>query len=115
MLVNLVSQHARLPGQEGKHLVYVDYVETAPWNRARLHNPPRYRGVGALLMRAAIDKSFFEGYKGRVGLHSLPQSAAWYESKLNMTSLGEDPSKQNLPYFEMSTEQAIRITGRRSS
>lgn len=115
MLVNLVSQHARLSGQEGKHLVYVEYVEVAPWNRARLHDPVRYKGVGTLLIASAIEKSFAEDCKGRVGLHALPQSAGWYESRLGMTNLGEDKSKQNLPYFEISTEQAIRIRGRRSS
>lgn len=33
MLVNLVTATGRLAEQQGKHLVYVDFVSTAPWNR----------------------------------------------------------------------------------
>ena len=32
---------SRLPGQIGKHLAYVDYVETAPWNRLSIVKSPR--------------------------------------------------------------------------
>ncbi|WP_136626557.1 hypothetical protein [Bradyrhizobium macuxiense] len=53
---------------------YVSFVETAPWNRQELCDQPRYRGVGAVVLRAAIELSNEIGFKRRIGLHSLPQS-----------------------------------------
>ncbi len=98
---------ARLPQQKGKDLVYVDYLETAPWNiRGLVTDQPRYQGVGSILMRAAIELSRNEGFKGRVGLHSLPQSNGWYGNACGMADTGADANYQNLRYFEMTPEQA---------
>ena len=54
MIVDTVKHRGRLDDQQGQHLVYVEFVENAPWNRAELFNPPRYRGVGSILIRAAV-------------------------------------------------------------
>jgi hypothetical protein len=62
--------------------------------------------VGSVLMRAAIEFSHQEGFKGRVGLHSLPQSNGWYANACGMADLGTDPDYQNLRYFEMTPEIA---------
>lgn len=98
---------ARLSSQFGKPMVYIDYLEVAPWNRRHLPGDiPRYSAVGSILMRAAIEISLQEGFKGRVGLHSLPQSNDWYANKCGMTDLGPDSTKQNLRYFEMTPEIA---------
>ena len=35
-----------------------------------------------------------EGFKGRVGLHALPQAEQFYREKCGMTPLGKDASKQ---------------------
>ncbi len=105
MQVNL-TKGAVIKSQKGKPLVYIDYLENAPWNRPALKNPPRYRGVGTLLIRAAIEVSQSEGFKGRIGLHSLPQANNFYASKCGMTDLGPDPDYQNLRYFEMTVAQA---------
>lgn len=100
-------QDGRLQSQLGKAIVYIDYLEVAPWNRRHLPDDiPRYSAVGSILMRAAIEVSIHEGFKGRVGLHSLPQSNDWYANKCGMTDLGPDPTKQNLRYFEMTPEIA---------
>ena len=32
MLVDLTSERCRIDGQKGQHLVYVSFVENAPWN-----------------------------------------------------------------------------------
>ena len=69
-------------------------------------DPPIYRGVGSLLIAAAIQLSLDEGFKGRIGLHSLPQADAFYANTCGMSNLGPDPSYQNLSYFEMTAEQA---------
>jgi hypothetical protein len=71
MLVNM-SKTARLPEQVGKDLVYIVFLATAPWNRKSLEPTPKYQGVGRLLIGTAVDLSFHEEFKGRVGLHSLP-------------------------------------------
>jgi len=54
---------------------------------------------------AARADSEDEGFKGRLGLHSLPQADNFYR-KIGMTDLGQDASYQNLRYFEMTSEQA---------
>lgn len=102
--VNL-TKSARESSQAGKPLVYVEYVEVAPWNRPELGATPRLRGLGSALMMAAIVLSEEEGFKGRIGLHSLPQADDFYR-RCGMTDLGPDPAYQNLRYFEMTAEQA---------
>ncbi len=66
----------RLPEQKGKAMVYVDYLEVAPWNLKVLASAPgekpRYNAIGTRLIEAAVLKSKEEGCKGRMGLHSLP-------------------------------------------
>ena len=105
MLVGLLSD-ARIVEQRGKPLVYVDYLEAAPWNQSSLQRPPKYRGVGSLLIHAAVTLSVEETFSGRTGLHSLPQSDTFYRNVCGMTDLGLDAAKQNLRYFEMTPEQA---------
>ncbi len=105
MVVNL-TKTARHQAQRGKPLAYVEYLENAPWNRPELFTPQRYRGVGKLLIRAAIALSDEEEFKGRIGLHSLPQADRFYAEKCGMSDLGQDSGYQNLRYFEMTPEQA---------
>ncbi|QEL16706.1 hypothetical protein [Limnoglobus roseus] len=42
MMVELASHVARLDPDKGKPLVYVDYVETAPWNAREFTSSPTY-------------------------------------------------------------------------
>lgn len=105
MMTNDVSS-ARLRAQFGKPLIYVEFVATAPWNRPKLQDPPRYRGVGQVFILAAIETSRDAGFKGRVGLHSLPEAEPFYEQKCGFARLGADSSHQNLTYFEMTETQA---------
>jgi hypothetical protein len=101
-----LSQFARLPGDAGKPLVFVDYLEAAPWNRPELGQIQRYKGVGTALISAAVKFSVDEGFKGRIGLHSLPQSETFYRDRCGMIDLGSDSAHQNLKYFEMTPAQA---------
>lgn len=102
-----LTKSARIPTQKGKPLVFVDYLEAAPWNRSDLGNPPRFQGVGTALMTAAVDLSIQEGFKGRVGLHALPQANRFYEHTCGMTDLGPDPAyNDRMRYYEMTPEQA---------
>jgi len=84
----------------------VEFVENAPWNRAELFDPPRYRGVGSILIRAAEALSEDLEFYGRIGLHSLPQSNGLYANTCGMTELGADLDHEGLQYFEMNPEDA---------
>jgi len=96
----------RLAEQAGKPLIYIEYLESAPWNRLAV--PVRYRGVGSALLRAAMELSLADGFHGRVGLHSLPGSIAWYR-QLGLSDLGGDSACQDLHYFEMTPAQTQRF------
>src|SRR5262249_3074962 len=102
---------ARIEEDVGKPLVYVDYLEVAPWNWRipALGEEGRYKGIGSLFVREAAKLSLEEGFHGRIGLHALPQAEAFYESACGMTRLGGDPRKQGLVYFEFSREQAKKF------
>lgn len=108
MLCSLV-QVAREASQRNQHMVYVDYVHAAPWNRPRFTDTPLYKGVGGILISAAVSLSREQEFSGRVGLHSLPQSEGWYRNHCGMTDLGVDVNYQNLRYFEMTADQADRF------
>lgn len=110
LLVLTAGKAAKLPPDVGKPLVYVDYLESAPWNVVPLVDVPQYAGVGMVLMRVAVQLSHDEGFHGRVGLHALPLAEAFYRDKCGMCGCGEDPSYQNLPYYEMTREAAGRFT-----
>jgi GNAT superfamily N-acetyltransferase len=100
-----LNRSAREPSQVGKPLVYVEYLEVAPWNRAEFGRPVRLQGVGTALLSAAVTLSGEEGFKGRIGLHSLPNAESFYR-RMGMTDLGQEPAHQNLRYFEMTADQA---------
>ena len=40
MIVDTATKRCRIHGQEDKHLIYVEFVENAPWNRVELFIPP---------------------------------------------------------------------------
>ncbi len=60
----------------GKPLIYIDFLEVAPWNWTipGIGQYGRFGRVGRHLFCRAIQQSFDEGFGGRVGLHALPQS-----------------------------------------
>lgn len=108
MFIDLLRR-CRHASQLNEHLVYIDLVSTAPWNRARLVSNPLYRGVGIVLITEAILQSLDEDFDGRIGLHALPGSEPWYRQELNMESLGPDPTYHGLHYFEMTKDRATEF------
>lgn len=58
--------------QSGEGAVYVDRIATAPRNRPWVVEPPKYRGIGSILLLAALRHSYLLGLRGRVWLTSLP-------------------------------------------
>lgn len=82
-------------------LVYVDYLATVPWNRRNKLGPGRIRGVGTTLVAWSRQVSRDVGCGGRLGLHSLRSSDGFYRS-LGFQSLGIDPARRGMNYFELS-------------
>jgi hypothetical protein len=101
-LVDCVSYSSRLPGHLGRPLVYLDFIETAPWNWTipELGQFGVYGACGMILFDRVVQRSKEEGFRGRVGLHALPQAERFYEDRCGMVPLGKDASKQDLMYFE---------------
>jgi hypothetical protein len=85
-------------------VVYVDYIEAAPWNLRQPVQNARFLGVGTLLIAAAVHESLAIGLGGRVGLHALPQAEQFYSKRCQMSRYGPDPAYYDLVYFEYSNE-----------
>lgn len=110
MFVNYGRDHtSRFPQFANKLLVYIRYIEVAPWNNPAYVSIPRFSQVGKALYRAAIQFSLNLGFSGRGALHSLPKSEGFYEQKCNMTRFDADPEMEKLVYFESSPEQSIEF------
>jgi hypothetical protein len=94
--------------RSGKKLVYVDYVATAPWNRAHPDGiPKKLERVGTALIDVAVAVSYTEACDGRIGLHSLPGAKDFYAQQCGMQDFGPDQDHENkLHYYEMSPAQA---------
>lgn len=110
MLLAMAGHSCRIPEQAKKDLIYVDYLETAPWNRKTIVPQPRFGGVGTVMIRAAIEVSHEQDFRGRIGLHSLPAAEEFYGKVCGMTDLGRDESYQGLRYFEMTAAQATAFS-----
>lgn len=93
-------------GHGGSPVLYVDYLEAAPWNLKATGSPPRFIGVGTVLIADAVHLSREFGLGGRVGLHSLPAAEPFYETRCRMTRIGPDPDYYDLTYFEYTERQA---------
>ena len=89
-----------------KPLVYVDFIEVAPWNSRTFSDPILFSGVGTELVKVAIRLSVESGFAGRIGLHSLPQAEGFYDRRCLMAGFGADPNYDDLKYFEFSAEAA---------
>ncbi len=98
-LMFLETQWHRSQLQPRAPLVYIEALAAAPWNRRQLEEPPYLRGIGRTLLLFARQRSLELGYGGRVGLHALPDSEAFYRRN-QMPEYGADPDKEGLVYFE---------------
>lgn len=82
------------------HVIYVDFLESAPWNLKAVTTKPKYFGVGTVLIADAIRVSHEAGLGGRIGLHSLPQAEDFYERHCKMKRGPADSAYYDLTYFE---------------
>ncbi len=77
-----------------------------------LDRESRYAAVGTRLVEAAVRLSLDEGFKGRIGLHSLPRSEGFYLRTCRMSAVERDLRKGNLLWCEFTPEQAKQfLTG----
>jgi hypothetical protein len=98
------SVRAREASQQNQYIVEIELLAIAPWNRLRLVSAPQFKGIGRLLLAAAVSLSVEEEYEGRIGLHALPQAETWYRDVCQMTDLEVDGT--GMRYFEMTAAQA---------
>lgn len=108
MMISTLATPGRSGAHKGKPVLYVKYIEAAPWNlKQYVGDDARFGGIGISLIAAAIETSMEEEFRGRIALHSLPQSEAFY-SKF-MEDLGIDLDVEELRYFEMSEGAALKF------
>lgn len=105
MLIDTENHASRLP-PKGQTIAYVDFLTSAPWNRGTFIPIVQFGLTGYALVATAISVSRRHSLDGRVGLHSVSGSVAFYATKCGMTSFGPDATKKGLVYLEMSTPQA---------
>ncbi|MCC6422324.1 MAG: GNAT family N-acetyltransferase [Phycisphaerales bacterium] len=110
LLAKAAGYYTRL-APNGRELIYVEYLESAPWNweQPLINQVARYRGVGTKLVGLSVLWSLQLGFQGRVGLHALPQAEDFYRRRCGMTDLGADKNQERyrgMRYFEFSVKQA---------
>jgi hypothetical protein len=109
----LMNRRSRSVDSLGEPIVYVNYIESAPWNQTACRTTLKYHGVGSMLVAFAMLLSRSAGYNGVVGLHSLTAPESFYTQVIGMTDLGIDASYYGLRYFEMSQVQATSYLQKR--
>ncbi len=108
-MVLLFSRTSRA-GTPGQPLVYVDFVSAAPWNRAQIQKPERFRGMGTMMLGTAVAISRMHNMNGRCGLHSVRSAEGFYR-RIGMDDLGIDPDYHEMRYFEFDAQAAQMFTG----
>ena len=88
-LLQTGTKFASLSPDQGKPLVYVNYLESAPWNLAHFVERPKYGLIGFRLIEYAVRYSQAQGFHGRVGLLALPQAEPFYEKGCGMAVSNE--------------------------
>ncbi len=108
LMAILVEPRPSRLNPDGGPILYVDYLEAAPWNLKGMTDRPRYLGIGTRLIAEAVLVSRELGLGGRVGLHALPQAEEFYRNRCGMIRLGFDEDYYDLPYFEYTEAEASR-------
>lgn len=107
MVVDL-TQRCELSEQADEHLVYIENLAVAPWNRDEIQSPRRFGGLGKVMLALAVELSRNEGWDGRVGLHSLSQSEDFYQ-KCSLVRVKKDSSHEDLWYYEFTPSLANKF------
>lgn len=92
----------------GSHVLYVNYLAPAPWNRRNKQGLGRFKCVGRQLVAQAIRESLSAGCPGRIGLHSLPCGIEFY-SQIGFDKFDTEDSRPGMTYFEMGPKAALAL------
>lgn len=101
-LIYIETQWHRSQFPHRKPLVYIETINSAPWNRIEIEDPPYLKGVGKALLLFSRQRSLKIGFGGRVGLHALPGTERFYRRQ-QMPEYEPDAEKEGLIYFEYGT------------
>jgi len=92
----------------GLQVLYVDFIEVAPWNLPWHPNGMRFSGTGKSLLAAACRASDADGFSGRVALASLPQAEGFYRA----CGMTEGGTSYGMVYFEYTEAAAQAFRSR---
>lgn len=99
-------------GSPRADLVYVSFLEVAPWNRASA-TTRRFRGLGGLLLAVACDRAFQLDMDGHVGLHATQPAEEFYR---NLGFEEHDcPNEHNEIFLEIEGDVARRLISKARS
>lgn len=103
LLIATAPQPSRI---DGSPLLYVEYLEAAPWNLPFYSgDQARYSKVGIGLLGLAVAASQVAGCSGRLALHTLTRAAEFYK-RAGFRNLGYD-TREGLDYLELG-EYALK-------
>ena len=104
MLYNRLASSPVSQNEKGEpqSIIYVEYLEAAPWNLWDYSNTPRFGAVGTRLLAFAALNAWESN--DLIGLHSLLRVIPFY-LKHGFTDYGPDLRRKDmLPYMELSKE-----------
>ncbi len=87
-------------------VVYIDYLESAPWNLRIDGRTPRFGGAGLALLVECVRLSLEWGLSGRIGLHSLEQAESFYV-RHGLVRIGHDPDYYDLVRYELTDDSPL--------
>jgi hypothetical protein len=93
-----------------KDIFYIEYVAVAPWNRDTPVTNRKFKGIGTILIKCALNYAVDKlGLQYGFSLHSLSQAKNYYE-KIGMINFPEK-DKDRLVYFEMPRDKSTEMLG----
>jgi len=107
MLTESVCHRAEIPPDEGKPILYIEFIEAAPRNTVVLNDISFYRDIGTRLIEGAVNFSMEQGFEGRVGLLTLSQAEQFYR-KMGFEKVRFD-SKERLYYYERTAKTSKQL------
>lgn len=106
-IIDLSMHVAQLEPDKGRPLVYVEFLESAPWNLKDMVETPRFGLIGVRLVEAAVRISVAEGFKGRLGLYSLSKAERFYRKCGMVCVKGMEHRGMNLFEFTKTAASAF--------
>jgi hypothetical protein len=90
------------------HVVYIQYLASAPWNRRTGGRDRRFRGAGYALLMQAVHESIRRGSPGRLAVDAFINSASFFK-KYAFDCQGVDPGQPGRVYLELRPFAAFSL------